>query len=161
MTILKMVIISIKYIIRIISVEHNIVFQAGWNLSVPEYFTSSTSSLRHPHWEYPGETASSSCRWHRNHSTPPAQSFWRSARRPQGGFRGRMQDVVCKLVGFWLVPRYVMNANGTEWVWEHIATRSAYYYINYCYYNTYFSLIEIIRNKWYNINNWFNRHQNI
>ncbi len=40
MTILKMVIISIKYIITIISVEHNIVFQAGWNLSVPEYYTS-------------------------------------------------------------------------------------------------------------------------
>jgi hypothetical protein len=98
---------------------------------------------------------------HRNHSTTPAQSFWRSARRPQGGFRGRMQDVVCKFVGFWLVPRYVMNANGTEWVWEHIATRSAYYYINYGYYNTYFNLIEIIRNKWYNINNWFNRYQNI
>jgi hypothetical protein len=43
MTILKMVIISIKYIITIISVEHNIVFQAGWNLSVPEYYTSSTT----------------------------------------------------------------------------------------------------------------------
>jgi hypothetical protein len=42
MTILKMVIISIKYIITIISVEHNIVFQAGWNLSVPEYYPSST-----------------------------------------------------------------------------------------------------------------------
>ena len=120
-----------------------------------------TSSLRHPHWEYPGETAISSCLWHRNHSTQPAQSFWRSARRLQGGFRGRMQDVVCRFVGFWLVPRYVMNANGTEWVWEHIATPSAYYYINYGCYNTYFNLIEIIRNKWYNINNWFNRYWNM
>ncbi len=43
MTILKMVIISFKFIITIISVEHNIVFQAGWNLSVPEYYTSSTT----------------------------------------------------------------------------------------------------------------------
>ncbi len=42
-TILKMVIISIKYIITIISVEHNIVFQASWNPSVPEYYTSLTT----------------------------------------------------------------------------------------------------------------------
>jgi hypothetical protein len=51
--------------------------------------------------------------------------------------------------------------NERQWVWEHIASQSAYYYINYGYNNTYFNLIEIIRNKWYNRNNWFNRYQNI
>ncbi len=38
-----MVIISIKYIITITAVEHIIVFQAGLNLSVSEYYTSSTT----------------------------------------------------------------------------------------------------------------------
>ncbi len=31
-----------------------------------------------------------------------------------GGFLGRMQDVVCQLVGFWLVLQYIMKANGVE-----------------------------------------------
>jgi hypothetical protein len=38
-----MVIISIKCIITIMSVDHNIVCQAGWNLSVPGSCTSSTT----------------------------------------------------------------------------------------------------------------------
>ncbi len=50
----------------------------------------------------------------RNNSAPPAQSFRGSARRPPGGIWGRMQDVVCQLVGIGLVPRYVMKAIGVE-----------------------------------------------
>ncbi len=73
-----------------------------------------TNSLRYPCWKYPGKTASSSCRWHWNHSAQHAQSFSRRARRSRGGFRGRKQDVLCQLVGFGLVPRYVMKAVGVE-----------------------------------------------
>jgi hypothetical protein len=35
-----------------------------------------------------------------------------SGRRQQRGFRGRMQNVVCQLMGFGLVQQYAMKANG-------------------------------------------------
>ncbi len=73
-----------------------------------------TNSLRRPRWKYPGKTASSSCWCHLNHSAQHTQSFPGRARRSLGEFRGRVQDVVCQLVGFGLVPRYVMEADGFE-----------------------------------------------
>ncbi len=49
----------------------------------------------------------------------PAQSLFRSARRQSAGFRGRMQDVVCQLMGIGMVPRYVMKAKSVEGTVRH------------------------------------------
>jgi hypothetical protein len=116
-----------------------------------------TNSLCRPRWKYPEKTASSSCWWHLNHLEQHTQSFSGRARRLPGGFRGRMQDVICQLVGFGLVLLYE-----GRWGWRHIARWSAtywLYYINYVDYISYFnwnelnSKIDII---WYNDINWYN-----
>ena len=73
-----------------------------------------TNYLRHSYWKYPGKTAGSSSRRHWNHFPPPAQSLSRSARRPPVGFQGRMQDVVCQLVGIGMVPWHVINLTGFQ-----------------------------------------------
>ena len=105
-----------------------------------------TNSLRHPNRQYLGKTARSSCRWHRNNSAPPAQSFRGSARRPPGGVRGRMQDVVCQLVGIGLVPRYVMKAIGVE------GTMGCLELLLY----QLWLLYQLYQFVWYNQYNWYN-----
>jgi hypothetical protein len=79
------------------------------------------------------------------HPAQHAQSFSWRARRPPGGFRGRMQDVVCQFVGFVLVPRYVMKADGVEGTLQHGSAKySMFYYINYVHYITYYNWNELI-----------------
>ncbi len=116
-TILRMVniisLISIKIIICVILI---ILFRLAGICRFPSPLRArlqETYSL-HPRWKHPGETACNSCRWHRNHSAQHVQPFSWRARRPPGGFRGRMEDVVCQFVGFRLVPQYVMKADGVE-----------------------------------------------
>ncbi len=91
-------------------------FQASRNLSVRGSYTSSTT--RHQFsMSFPLKVYQENCRLFLSvtpHSAKPAQSFSGSARRSPEGFRGRMQDVVCQLVGFGLVLRYGMNANGVQ-----------------------------------------------
>jgi hypothetical protein len=78
-----------------------------------------TNSLRHSYRKYPGKTAGNSSRRHRNHSPSPAQFLSGSARRSPAEFRGRMQDVVCQLVGIGMVPRSVLKANSVEGTVRH------------------------------------------
>ena len=101
-------------------------FQDGWNLLVPGSYTSSTTIIQFS-TSSPLKVSLENCRWFLsgtldsdwNHSAPPAQLLSGSARRPPGGFRGRMQDVVCQLVGIGMVPQYVRKANGFQGTVRH------------------------------------------
>ncbi len=125
-TILRMVmtisIISLIFVMCIMLIEPIKTSQVGWNLSVPCRIWArlqETNSLGHSYWNYPGKTAGSSRRRQRNRSPPPAQSLSGSARRLPAGFLGRMQDVICQLVGIGMVQRYVMKANSVESTVRH------------------------------------------
>ncbi len=165
MTILRMVniIIIISIILNICVILIN-AFQAGWNLSVPGSYTSSTTrnqfsmlSLGKLPVVPVGNT------WTIQHNIRNLFPGALIARRGQG----RTQDVVCQLVGFGLVPLYVMKANGVEGTLQVNARWSATYslhYINHVDYISYFNWIEligIIDVIWYNNISRYNRLQKI
>jgi hypothetical protein len=122
-----------------------------------------SNSLRHlpKRRNYPWKTAGGSCRWYLNHAAQPAQSLFKCARRPPGGFWGRMQDVVCQLVGIGMVPRYVMKANGVQDTVQHGVRHVVILYQLWLLYQ----LFHLEWNNWYNWynmfwkNNWHNSKQ--
>ena len=75
-----------------------------WFLDFVRARLQETGSVRHTYSEYPGKTASCTRRRHGDNSTPPAQPLsWRAWRLQAGCWRW-MPDVVCQLVGIWMVP---------------------------------------------------------
>jgi hypothetical protein len=155
MTILRMVVVSIislilfMWIILLYLLKHFRLAGICRFLGPVQARPQETYSLCHSHLNYPGKTAGRSCRWHRNHSAPPAQSFRGSARWPPGGVWGRMQDVVCQLVGIGLVPRYVMKAIGLEGTMGCMELQLYHLWLLY-------SLFQFV---WHNQFNWYNLYE--
>jgi hypothetical protein len=82
-------IISLIFVMCIVLIKLNKImliklFQVSCNLSCPIRARQETNSLRHSYWKYPGKTAGSFSRRHRNHSPPPAQSISGTAGRVPG-----------------------------------------------------------------------------
>ena len=135
-TILKMVIISIKCIITIMSVDHNIVGQAGWILSVPGSCTSSTTRNLFS-MSSPLRVSWGSCQQFLSVTPEPFRTACAIVLRERLATAARVPgtDAGCGLSirGLWAG---LAICNERQRVWKHTTTRSVYYYINYGYYNT-------------------------